>query len=156
MSKQILESYFEKVAKDGITSYEVVCHAEEHVRQFLESSYLIKINRVSKIENFGDTSIFLGILTQKIAGIMAIGCAYAGMDETYSKLLLDTMLEGVSSEYKRIMKIRDKLSEKSDEIKEAGKEIIDMMDKYGDNTPSESDLEAVRKNINKIMANIET
>lgn len=88
MSKQILESYFEKVAKDGITSDEVVSHAEEHVRQFLESSYLTKINKVSKIENFGDISIFLGILTQKIAEIMAVACSSAGEDEKYSKLLL--------------------------------------------------------------------
>lgn len=156
MSKQILESYFEKVAKDEVTGEEVVSHAEEHVRQFLESSYLININRVSKIENFVGISIFLGILTQKIAGIMAIVCACAEVDEKYSKLLLDTTLEGVSREYKRIMKLLEKSSEKLDEMEEARKKIIDMMDKYGDNMPIGSDLESIMKNISKIIANIET
>lgn len=54
------------------------------------------------------------------------------------------------------MKLLEKTSEKLDEMEEVRKEILDMVNKYGDNTPSESDLEAVRKNLNKIIANIET
>lgn len=62
----------------------------------------------------------------------------------------------MSNEYKRIMKLVEKSSEKLDEMEEARKEIIDMVNKHGDNTPSESDLESIRKNINRIIANIET